>query len=276
MNAPAPTASAVRIDARRNRARVLAAAQQAFAEYGMSVSLSEIARRAGVGAGTVHRHFPTKLDLLEAVIQQRMDRLTARALSLRDVPDPTAAFLDFCTEVVTRTPGNKAMCDVLDADDGWPRTLLQDAGDRFHLALEHLLHSAQRAGGVRADLTLADVLAIFSGCVAIQRVSNAHRELARPAAMLLDAMRAESAVTKPANFPDGRNESGVGDESPGPGRCPICAAALPRSRTGRPARYCSPACRQKAHRRRRAVEAEPVAAERATAAARTVDRARRV
>lgn len=254
-------ASGLRIDARRNRARVLAAAQRAFAESGTSVSLAEIARRAGVGAGTVHRHFPTKTDLLEAVLQQRIDRLTARALTLRDDPDPASAFLGFCAEVVTRTPGNKAMCDLLDSDDGWPRVLLRDAGERFHLALAQLLAAAQRAGGVRADLTLADVLAIFTGCVAIQRVSHAHAELSRPAGMLLAAMRAGSAVTKPENFSGGRNESVPAGGNRDGGRCPICSTELVHSDIGRPARYCSSACRQKAHRRRRAARAGAVAAD---------------
>ncbi len=258
---PASATPGIRIDARRNRARVLAAAQQSFAESGTSVSLAEIARRAGVGAGTVHRHFPTKIDLLEAVLQQRIDRLTARALTLRDDPDPTSAFLGFCTEVVTRTPGNKAMCDLLDADDGWPRLLLRDAGERLHLALAQLLTAAQRSGGVRADLTLADVLAIFTGCVAIQRVSNAHSELSRPAAMLLAAMRTESSVTKPGNFSAGRNESAPVDGNRDGGRCPICGAELARPSTGRPARFCSSACRQKAHRRRRAARREAVGAD---------------
>ncbi|SUA46755.1 Toluene efflux pump ttgABC operon repressor [Nocardia africana] len=247
-----PGAPGTRIDARRNRARVLAAAQRAFAESGTSVSLAEIARRAGVGAGTVHRHFPTKTDLLEAVLQQRIDRLTARALALRDDTDPAAAFLGFCAEVVTRTPGNKAMCDLLDADDGWPRMLLRDAGERFHVALGQLLEAARRTGGVRADLTLVDVLAIFTGCVAMQRVSNARDELCRPAAMLLAAMRAESAVTKPENSPLGRNETVADDGNRDSGSCPICGAEVAQAQIGRPARYCSSACRQKAHRLRRA------------------------
>ncbi|MFG3523256.1 TetR/AcrR family transcriptional regulator [Nocardia nova] len=252
LRAPAPGVPGTRIDARRNRARVLAAAQRAFAESGTSVSLAEIARRAGVGAGTVHRHFPTKTDLLEAVLQQRIDRLTARALALRDDPDPAAAFLGFCAEVVTRTPGNKAMCDLLDADDGWPRTLLRDAGERFHLALGQLLEAARRSGGVRADLTLADVLAIFTGCVAMQRVSNTRDELSRPAAMLLAAMRTEPAVTKPENSSLGRNETAADTANRDGRSCPICGAELAHAETGRPARYCSSACRQKAHRLRRA------------------------
>nr|WP_246597997.1 TetR/AcrR family transcriptional regulator [Nocardia tengchongensis] len=77
-----------RADARRNRALVLAAAQRALAEGGLAVSLAEVARRAGVGAGTVYRHFPTKTALLEAVMQQRIDRLTGLAHRLRDAPRP--------------------------------------------------------------------------------------------------------------------------------------------------------------------------------------------
>ncbi len=238
-----------RADARRNRAAVLSAAQAAFAERGLEVSLVEIARRAGVGAGTVHRHFPTKLDLLEAVVQQRVDRLTALALAHRGAPDPTSAFLDFCAAVVTRTPNNKALCDVVESDDGWPRTLLRGAGERFHRAVESLLVAAQREGGVRADLGIADVLTIFTGCVAMQRVSGENERLCRPAALMLAAMRD---ATKTANSPDERNENALNYVTAA--RCPICAAPLRHSGAGRPARYCSAACRQKAHRRRRAAD----------------------
>ncbi|RDI69459.1 TetR/AcrR family transcriptional regulator [Nocardia pseudobrasiliensis] len=238
-----------RADARRNRAAVLSAAQAAFAERGIEVSLAEIARRAGVGAGTVHRHFPNKLDLLEAVVQQRVDRLTALALAYRGAPDPTAAFLDFCAAVVTRTPNNKALCDVVESDDGWPRALLRGAGERFHRAVESLLVAAQCAGGVRADLTVADVLTIFTGCVAMQRVSGESERLCRPAALMLAAMRD---VTKAPKSRIDRNETTVSYVTAP--RCPICAAPLRHSGAGRPARYCSAACRQKAHRRRRAAE----------------------
>ncbi|MBB5911603.1 AcrR family transcriptional regulator [Nocardia transvalensis] len=250
----AASTPAVRADARRNRALVLAAAQEAFAEYGTAVSLAEIARRAGVGAGTVHRHFPSKLDLLEAVVQQRIDRLTAVALDRRDGSAAGAAFLDFCTRVVVGTRGNKALCDVLETDDGWPRMLLREAGERFRRALGALLVAAQREGSVRADLTLPDVLAVFAGCVAIQRASPARRGVSRPVAMVLEAMLTESgrAVTKSGTSTGGRNENGADNVTRGHvGDCAICGAPLRHTGAGRPARYCSPACRQKAHRRRR-------------------------
>ncbi len=240
---------AIRADARRNRALVLAAAQRALAERGTTVSLAEVARRAGVGAGTVHRHFPTKTDLLEAVMQQRVDRLAALAAEHLADPDPGAAFFALCTHVIVTTPGNKDLCDLVQSDDGWPRALLRGAGNRFHRALGALLAAAQRQGTVRADVGVADVLDIFTGCVAIQRHRRAGEPLAPAVVLVLDALRARPAgVTEPA--PSDRDETRPGDETP---RCPVCAAPVRRSATGRPARYCSAACRQKAHRRRHPV-----------------------
>ncbi|PSK33306.1 TetR/AcrR family transcriptional regulator [Nocardia seriolae] len=244
-----------RADARRNRALVLAAAQRALAQGGVSVSLAEVARRAGVGAGTVHRHFPTKTALLEAVMQQRIDRLTALAHRLRDAADPGAAFFSFCTEVITSAHRNQAVCDLV-SNDGWPRELVQDAGARFHTALDDLLTAAQRRGAVRPDLLLSDVLALFTGCVAMQRLSP-DPGLSRPVALVLDSMRARpGAVTKHRNPVAHGDETAVRNETPAP-HCPICATPVRSTGTGRPPRYCSPACRQKAHRRRHAAMATP-------------------
>lgn len=254
---PRATANS-RADARRNRALVLAAAQRALAEDGVSVSLAQIARRAGVGAGTVYRHFPTKTALLEAVMQQRIDRLTGLAHRLRDAPDAGTAFFSFCTEVITSSHRNQAVCDMV-SNDGWPRELVADAGIRFHAALGDLLVAAQRQGAVRPDVTLPDVLALYTGCVAIQRLTP-DLELARPAAMVLDSLRAlpsTDPVTKRRNPAAVRDETLPRNETPSRAarampHCPICTAPLRPTATGRPARYCSAACRQKAHRRRHA------------------------
>ncbi|MGW4367718.1 TetR/AcrR family transcriptional regulator [Nocardia takedensis] len=272
------TPANARTDARRNRALVLTAAQRAFAQSGTSVSLAEIARRAGVGAGTVHRHFPTKIALLEAVLEQRVDGLTATALRFRGAPDAGAALLEFCALLVVRTPGNKALCDMLEADDGWPRTLVRDAGERFERALAALLVAGQREGSIRPDLTVPDLLALFVGCVAIQRATGGGQTLSHPARVVLEALREpcseqiattanparttaslvgqplRDAATGQVFAADRRNGTRPSDETGraelAEQRCPICAAELRRSPTGRPARYCSPACRQKAHRRR--------------------------
>jgi AcrR family transcriptional regulator len=249
---PQSAGPAARADARRNRALVLTAAQHAFAERGAAVSLAEIARRAGVGAGTVYRHFPTKTDLLEAVMQQRVDRMTALAAACLDAPDVGEAFFTFCTEVVLTSKRSRAVCDLITADDGWPRALMRGAGDRFHRALHALLTEAQRCGAVRPDVTVADVTALFTGCVAIQRISGSEQELVKAARIALDALRnpAAQTITKLGDEHSADNETRNETDHSG---CPICGSALRPTGTGRPARYCSAACRQKAHRRRHRV-----------------------
>src|SRR5215471_4249673 len=90
----------MRADARRNRARVLEAAEAVFAARGTSASTEEIALRAGVGAGTVFRHFPTKEALLEAILADRVARLGEEARSLAASADPGAALLGLFARMV--------------------------------------------------------------------------------------------------------------------------------------------------------------------------------
>src|ERR1700728_3738805 len=92
---PTPPMRPLRADARRNRDRVLDAARAAFGAEGSDASLDEIARRAGVGAGTVYRHFPTKEALFEAVVIDRMGELIQEAQALLVDPDPGRAFASF-------------------------------------------------------------------------------------------------------------------------------------------------------------------------------------
>src|SRR3984885_11301949 len=87
--------AALRADARRNRARVLEVAAQVFAAEGLSVPVHEIARRAGVGTGTVSRHFSAKEDLYEAILLSRMEQLARQADALARTEDPGTAFFTF-------------------------------------------------------------------------------------------------------------------------------------------------------------------------------------
>jgi AcrR family transcriptional regulator len=250
-----------RADARRNRAKVLAAAQAAFAKEGTGVSLGEIARRAGVGAGTVYRHFPTKDVLLEAVLAQRVERLVRLAAAYAESGDPGTAFFDFVTEVVTSTPGNKDMCELVEGDDGWPRAALLSTGRRFSEALEALLSAAQEQGDVRQDLRVDDLNAIFTGCVAIQRMQPGRKTLAPMSALVIDALRpqggAGAAVTDPGEIRKRRDENRLesGKRNDAPITCGVCETPLTHTGPGRPPRFCGPACRQKAYRRRRTAEA---------------------
>ncbi|MGN5632903.1 TetR/AcrR family transcriptional regulator [Streptomyces sp. AC154] len=109
--APAPPDTG-RADARLNRAKVLAAAVHAFTTKGLDVSLSEIARQAGTGTGTVYRHFPSKENLLEAVLVQQVEDLVAAARRRAAQAPPVAAFFGFLLETIDKSSGRKHVCDL--------------------------------------------------------------------------------------------------------------------------------------------------------------------
>ena len=112
--APAPVpavAAAGRADARRNREIVLRTAMRAFADEGPGVSLGRIAQRAGVGAGTVYRHFPSKEVLLEAVLAEHVDNLAAAADRWATRAAPGDALFGFLLEVIEKTADRRGVCE---------------------------------------------------------------------------------------------------------------------------------------------------------------------
>lgn len=155
----------LRADARRNRGRVLRAAREAFAQSGFGVPLDEIAARAGVGPGTVYRHFPTKEALFQAVIEARLTDLVADARARADSGDPGAAFFSFLARVGDEAAHKRDLSDAIDVP-GPLRDAMQDA-------LGVLLHRAQRAGAVRGDVTTPELIALLKGMMAGIREASA-------------------------------------------------------------------------------------------------------
>jgi AcrR family transcriptional regulator len=183
-------ATVLRADARRNRARVLAAAQEAFAAEGLSVPLDEIARRAGVGAGTVYRHFPTKEALFEAIVLTRLHAMSEAVRGHADAPDPGAAFFQTLTELVEQNSMKKDLVDAL-ARTGRDLTgPLADARMEIRDALGLLLRRAQAAGAVRPDVDGHDLATLLS---AIFLAAQQQRDGALPhraLAVIRDGLRA--------------------------------------------------------------------------------------
>lgn len=154
---------APRADAVRNRARILAAAREAFAHEGVEVPLDTIAERAGVGAGTVHRHFPTKEALLTAVIADRLDQMADRAAEFGD--NPAEDFFTFLAELTDSARDNLALASALNGTLG---TEGEASAARLAKAFESLLSAAQRSGDVRRDVTAHEVHAILAGVLATE------------------------------------------------------------------------------------------------------------
>ncbi|GLZ80913.1 TetR family transcriptional regulator [Actinorhabdospora filicis] len=155
METPRP----LRADARRNRARILDAAVGVFAERGASASTEEVAARAGVAIGTVFRHFPTKPDLLKAVVMSLQDGLVADVDALAGAPDASALRL-FCARVLAVGADNRAVFARL-AETG-TRVHVGDALSRLRPAIDRLVERARSAGGVRADLVTEELIALLS------------------------------------------------------------------------------------------------------------------
>jgi AcrR family transcriptional regulator len=159
----------LRADAQRNRARVLEVAAAAFTAEGLGVSVHEIARRAGVGTGTVSRHFPTKEALFEAIILDRAATCVTTAQALAETHEPGDAFVGYLAFLIDKGAADQSLAEVL---VGGGVDIEAAAGRSQHDvmgALRGLLEAAQRSGAVRADVDTADVKAVVAGCLSRER-----------------------------------------------------------------------------------------------------------
>ncbi|MEV1205355.1 TetR/AcrR family transcriptional regulator [Microbispora rosea] len=181
----------LRADARRNRDRVLRTAQRLFATEGLGVSLDEIARRAGVGPGTVHRHFPTKEALYLAVAIDQIRKLVAEGEALAATGDPTALFT-LLSAMMASGAENVAVKSALVAAEFDLRTAAPDVAADLTRRVADLLDRAQAAGAVRPDLTVGEVMALVAGAFAAIRHAGAETSRERSAhiaRLILDGLR---------------------------------------------------------------------------------------
>jgi AcrR family transcriptional regulator len=181
----------LRSDARRNRERVLRTAQQLFATEGLGVSLDEIARRAGVGPGTVHRHFPTKEALYLAVATDMLKELVAEAEALTATGDPAALFT-LLSRMMADGAENVAVKSALAAAEFDLRTAAPDVAVDLTRHVADLLDRAHAAGAVRHDVTADELMALVAGAFAAIRhagAENSRERSAHLAQLILDGLR---------------------------------------------------------------------------------------
>lgn len=175
-----------RADARRNYEKVLAAAREAFAEGGESTALEEIARRAGVGIGTLYRHFPTRQALVEALYVDEVEEVCRSAAEL-DGSDPWEAlstwFERFIAYLATKRALHHELLNYMEAD----AALFQACRASLFAAGEPLLRRAQDAGVVRPDASLTEVMQMVMG---IGKIPNADQaQIAHILRIALDGLR---------------------------------------------------------------------------------------
>jgi AcrR family transcriptional regulator len=175
-----------RADARRNYDKLVAAAREAFAEEGSDATLEEISRRAGVGIGTLYRHFPKREDLLEASYLGGVEEICAAAAKYTDLP-PWEALTGWLGEFATFAAGKRAlateMFTYLDRD----APVFKSCGGAIYDAGEPLLERAQAAGAVRADVDISDVTKMISGIAGLRTTEP--EQIERLIAIALDGLR---------------------------------------------------------------------------------------
>ena len=191
-----PIAGPLRADARRNRDQVLAVAREMLSVDGISVSFDEIARRAGVGVGTVYRHFPTRNALFEAVILGRVEELVERAQALAAVDAASGeAFFGYFVHLVGEVALNQALCEAFSADTSAgiaiPERLRQDLIQSFGVLLEH----AKNAGTVRLDIDIAGVLDLLVGAATTERRARLRGSPNQLIGIVLDGLRPQQSAT---------------------------------------------------------------------------------
>jgi AcrR family transcriptional regulator len=188
----------LRSDAARNRRRLLAAASEAFAERGLEVGVDEIARRAGVGTGTLYRRFPTKDALIAAVQSERFDELAELADAALAVDDAWDAFTAFMVAVVERQATDRGFRDIISLRLRREHQLAPGRA-RVQDLLRQLVRRAQADGAIRDDVSLEDVTVLIwgAGRIVESTVDVDPEFWRRYLTLVLDALRAPPGTPLP-------------------------------------------------------------------------------
>jgi len=187
---PAPRPQ--RADARRNHERVLAAARKCFADQGYDAQMTDVASAAGVGVGTVYRHFPDKTALIEALVAERFRQFTAGALQALEADDAWAGFrgwLEACAEIQAE---DRMVCDFITEAVGAERREAIAHEEGLDQATRRVIEHAKAAGAIRNSVEAEDVPGLMCGLGAVARSDPEDRVWRRQFEFALEGMREPS------------------------------------------------------------------------------------
>jgi AcrR family transcriptional regulator len=157
------TARKPRTDALRNRERILEVAKAAFTRQGANASLEEIAKQAGVGPGTLYRHFPTRDELIEGVYRNEVEKLAAAAARFAETMPPLEALRTWMLLLVDYIAAKHIIAPALNAIAGGPSRLHEGSRSTIQGAIDGLVKRAKRNGDLRRDLDASDLLRALIG-----------------------------------------------------------------------------------------------------------------
>jgi AcrR family transcriptional regulator len=189
----------LRRDAQRNRARIVSSARTLFARDGVEVSVDDITREAGVGMGTLYRHFPTKEELIDAVLEDAFEELVELAEEAAAAEDAWAGFAGFLEQALAQHAANRGLKDVLATSERGAQRA-EAMRKRIRPLLHRAIERAQDQGALRPDFTAEDLPLVFwtGGRVIETTATVAPDHWRRYLGLLLDGLRAEAASPLPA------------------------------------------------------------------------------
>jgi AcrR family transcriptional regulator len=152
-----------RVDAQRNRERILEIAKDAFTRSGANISLDDVAKHAGIGAGTLYRHFPTRDTLLEAVYRTEVEKLAAAERKLAETMPPHEALRAWMLLFVDYIATKQIIAPALNTLVGGPSKVFEASGDMIKGAIHTLVKRAIKSGDIRPDLDPLDLLRALVG-----------------------------------------------------------------------------------------------------------------
>ena len=183
----------LRADARRNRERVVAAAGVVFAEQGSDAQMDDVAKRAGVGVGTVYRHFPTKEALIEALAMDRFEKILAVGREALLNPDPWAAFEGALWAGAELTAADRSFTEIVGELSG-PMPLPEPLQSAINDTYGELMRRAQASGDLRTDLVLDDIPMVMCGIgFGARKTHGCPDAWKRHISIVIDGLRASSA-----------------------------------------------------------------------------------
>src|SRR5215471_6274893 len=152
-----------RTDAQRNRERILEVSKEAFTHYGVNASLDDIAKEAGVGPGTLYRHFPTRDDLIEAVYRTEVEKLAAAERRFAETMPPVEALRAWMLLFVDYIAAKQIIAPALNALVGDPKKIYEGSYEQVWGAIRALVKRAIKSGVIRKDLDPIDLLRALIG-----------------------------------------------------------------------------------------------------------------
>jgi AcrR family transcriptional regulator len=186
--APEPR-RAPRTDAQQNRERILEAAKKAFSRYGANASLDNIAKQAGVGAGTLYRHFPTRDALIEAVYRSEVEKLAAAEPKFAETMPPVEALRAWMLLFVEHIAQKQIIAPALNSVIGGPSKLYEGSRGLIQEAIEALVKRAIETGDIRSDLEPFDLLRALIGVSHIASSSGWQQSARRLVDILITGSR---------------------------------------------------------------------------------------